>query len=166
MVGRRGGKSHSMATVATYIAGLCDHSDAFVPGERGVLLCIALDQRVAKIVLDYGEAYLRTQSNPEAAHCGPNADALELTNGISLEVRPASFRKLRGPTYVAVIADEFAFWYVDASLRQPGHRNSERSRAWPRDDRRSADPGFVSHMRGAAFCGIYSNAIMARMAIR
>jgi len=47
VVGRRGGKSRSMATLATYIAVLCDHSDALVPGERGVLLCVALDQRVA-----------------------------------------------------------------------------------------------------------------------
>ena len=56
VVGRRGGKSRAMATLATYIAGLCDHSDALVPGERGVLLCVALDQRVAKIILDYAEA--------------------------------------------------------------------------------------------------------------
>ena len=47
------------------------------------------------------------------------ADALELTNGVTLEVRPASFRKLRGPTYVAVIADELAFWYVDAAYANP-----------------------------------------------
>src|SRR5258708_5153133 len=47
------------------------------------------------------------------------ADALELTNGISLEVRPASFRKLRGPTYIAVVADELAFWYVDAAYANP-----------------------------------------------
>jgi hypothetical protein len=52
VIGRRGGKSRAMATLATYIAGLCDHSDALVPGERGVLLCVALDQRVAKIILD------------------------------------------------------------------------------------------------------------------
>jgi hypothetical protein len=45
-----------MATLATYIAGLCDHCDALVPGERGVLLCVALDQRVAKIILDYAKA--------------------------------------------------------------------------------------------------------------
>ena len=56
VIGRRGGKSRAMATLATYIAGLCDHSDALVPGERGVLLCVALDQRVAKIILDYAEA--------------------------------------------------------------------------------------------------------------
>src|SRR6476620_10165864 len=36
VVGRRGGKSKAIATVATYIAGLCDHRDALVPGERGV----------------------------------------------------------------------------------------------------------------------------------
>ena len=46
----------AIATVATYIAGLCDHRDALVPGERGVLLCVALDQRVAKIILNYAEA--------------------------------------------------------------------------------------------------------------
>ena len=56
VIGRRGGKSKAIATVATYIAGLCDHLDALVPGERGVLLCVALDQRVAKIILDYAEA--------------------------------------------------------------------------------------------------------------
>jgi len=44
---------------------------------------------------------------------------LELANGISLEVRPASFRKLRGPTYIAVIADELAFWYVDTAYANP-----------------------------------------------
>ena len=62
VVGRRGGKSRAMATLASYIAGLCDHSDALVPGERGVLLCVALDQRVAKIILDYAEA-CRTHTN-------------------------------------------------------------------------------------------------------
>jgi hypothetical protein len=58
LVGRRGGKSKAIATVATYIAGLCDHRDALVPGERGVLLCVALDQRVAKIILDYASGNL------------------------------------------------------------------------------------------------------------
>jgi hypothetical protein len=38
---------------------------------------------------------------------------LELTNGVAIEVRAASFRRLRGPTYLGVIADEAAFWYSD-----------------------------------------------------
>jgi len=119
VIGRRGGKSRAMATLATYIAGLCDHSDALVPGEHGVLLCVALDQRVAKIILDYAEACFERSPILKQLIAGRTADALELTNGITLEVRPASFRKLRGPTYVAVIADELAFWYVDAAYANP-----------------------------------------------
>jgi hypothetical protein len=119
VVGRRGGKSRAMATLATYIAGLCDHRDALVPGERGVLLCVALDQRVAMIILDYAEACFEGSPILKQLIANRTADALELTNGITLEVRPASFRKLRGPTYIAVIADELAFWYVDAAYANP-----------------------------------------------
>jgi hypothetical protein len=119
VIGRRGGKSKATATLASYIAGLCDHSDAWVPGERGVLLCIALDQRIAKIILDYAEACFERSPMLKQLIASRTADALELTNGITLEVRPASFRKLRGPTYVAVIADELAFWYVDAAYANP-----------------------------------------------
>ena len=74
VIGRRGGKSRAMATLACYLAGLCEHTDALVPGERGVLLCVALDQRVAKIIPRLLGSLLRTQSDPEAAdrepHCG------------------------------------------------------------------------------------------------
>ena len=119
VIGRRGGKSRAMATLATYIAGLCDHRDALVPGERGVLLCVALDQRVAKIILDYAEACFERSPILKQLIANRTADALELTNGITLEVRPASFRKLRGPTYIAVIADELAFWYVDTAYANP-----------------------------------------------
>ena len=43
------------------------------------------------------------------------SDALDLTNGVTVEVRAASFRRLRGPTYIGVIADEAAFWHSDES---------------------------------------------------
>src|SRR6476620_7743722 len=33
VVGRRGGKSRATATLASYIAGLCDHRDALARGE-------------------------------------------------------------------------------------------------------------------------------------
>ena len=83
------------------------------------MLCVALDQRVAKIILDYAEACFERSPILRQLIANRTADALELTNGITLEVRPASFRKLRGPTYIAVIADELAFWYVDAAYANP-----------------------------------------------
>jgi hypothetical protein len=111
VVGRRGGKSRAMATLATYIAGLCKHD--LVPGERGIVLMIAPDQRQAGIALNYAEAAFEASPILKQLIANRTADTLELTNGITIEVRAASFRRLRGPTYVAVIADEAAFWYSD-----------------------------------------------------
>jgi hypothetical protein len=113
VVGRRGGKSRAMSTTAVYIAGLCDHRDKLVRGETGVLLCIAPDQKQAGIVLDYATAAFEASPILKQLIAGRTADALELTNGVTIEVRAASFRRLRGPTYIAVIADEAAFWYTD-----------------------------------------------------
>jgi hypothetical protein len=100
-----------MATLAAYIAGLCKHK--LVPGETGVVLAIAPDQRQATIVLDYATAAFNESPMLRQLVVSRTQDTLELKNGISIEVRSASFRRLRGPTYIAVIADEAAYWYSD-----------------------------------------------------
>jgi hypothetical protein len=111
VIGRRGGKSKANATLAAYIAGLCAHK--LVRGERGILLCIAPDQSQAAIILDYTTAVFEDSPILSQLIARRTTDTLELTNGISVEVRASSFRRLRGPTYIAVIADEAAFWYSD-----------------------------------------------------
>ena len=79
---------------------------------------------------------------------------------------PASFRKLRGPTYIAVIADELAFWYVDAAYANPDVEILN-----------AVEPGLATtggplilasspHARRGARCGMYSNATTAQVAIR
>jgi hypothetical protein len=119
VVGRRGGKTTAMAAGATYIAACCDHSDALARGEIGIVLCVAQDQRVAKKILDFVEANLSDSEILRQLIKGRTQDTIELSNNINIEVRPASFRKLRGPTYVAIIADELAFWFTDASFANP-----------------------------------------------
>jgi hypothetical protein len=111
VVGRRGGKSRAMATLAVFIAGLCKHP--LVRGEKGVLLCIAPDSRQSAIVLDYATAAFEQSPILSQLIANRTADTLELTSGVNIEVRAASFRRLRGPTYIAVIADEAAFWFSD-----------------------------------------------------
>ena len=111
VVGRRGGKSKALATLAAYVAGLCEHK--LVRGERGVVLCIAPDQRQASIVLDFAMAAFEASPMLRQLIVQRTSDVLELSNGVNIEVRAASFRRLRGPTYVAVIADESAFWMTD-----------------------------------------------------
>ena len=114
VIGRRGGKSRAISVLAAYIAGLCEHP-ALVPGERGILLIIAPDQKQADIVLDYVDANFRGSAILNQLIETRTARELRLTNQIDIEVRAADFRRLRGPTYVAVIADEVAFWLSESS---------------------------------------------------
>jgi hypothetical protein len=100
IVGRRGGKSRALATLACYLAGLCDHRPDLAPGETGVLLLIAPNQRQAKIALDYACAAFERSPILRQLIANRNSDTLELTNRINIEVRAASFRRLRGPTYI------------------------------------------------------------------
>jgi hypothetical protein len=119
VVGRRGGKSTAMAAGATYLSACCDHTDALARAETGVLLVVAQDQRVAKQILDRVEANLQDSPILHQLIKARTQDSIELTNNISIEVRPASFRKLRGPTYIAIIADELAFWFTESNYVNP-----------------------------------------------
>jgi hypothetical protein len=98
---------------------LCDHSDALARGETGVLLCIAQDQRIATKILDFVQADIEGSHILRGLFKGRRSDTIELTSNVNIEVRPASFRKLRGPTYIGVIADELAFWYTDSGYANP-----------------------------------------------
>ena len=107
--GRRGGGSRAAAVVAAYKSGLCTHP-ALVKGERGICLVVAADQRQADVILDYAEAIFR--GSPVLAQLieSRTARELKLTNGITIEVRAADHRRLRGITIILAIADEVAFF--------------------------------------------------------
>jgi hypothetical protein len=113
IIGRRGGKSRAMSALAVYIAALCDHRDRLVRGERGVCVLIAPDQRQAKIDLEYIAGTLEGTPVLKKLIANRTADSIELSNKITIEVRAASFRRLRGVTAVAVLADESCFFYAD-----------------------------------------------------
>jgi hypothetical protein len=113
--GRRAGGSYSIGVLATYIAGLCEHP-SLVRGERGVVLIVSADQRQSDVVLDYVTAHF--SASPILAQLVETraARTLRLTNGIDIDVRAADFRRLRGLTLCAAIADEVAFWMTESSV--------------------------------------------------
>ena len=120
--GRRAGGSRVASVMLAYAAGLCEHP-ALVPGERGVALCIAADQRQADVILDYCEANFRASPVlKQLIDGGRSQRELHLTNGIDIEVRAADFRRLRGITLIEVIFDEIAFVMTDSWSANP---NSE-----------------------------------------
>jgi hypothetical protein len=102
-----------MSTLAVYLAGLCDYSDKLAQGERGVVLLLAPDMKLA--MLDYAEGTLESTPLLKQLLTSRTAETLTLSTGISLEVRSASFRRIRGVTCTAVLADECAFWLSDES---------------------------------------------------
>lgn len=114
VIGRRGGKSRAISVLATYCAALCDHP-ALVPGERGVLLCIAPDLRQADIVFGYIVACFEASPILRQLIESQTARTLQLTNRITIEVRASDFRRLRGLTLIEVICDELAFFLSDDS---------------------------------------------------
>jgi hypothetical protein len=113
VIGRRGGKTRAAATLAVYISALCDHSGSLATGERGLCLCLAQNQRTAAVAFSYAAAIFESQPLLRGLVANRTVDTLSLSTGVDLEIRPASFRGLRGVTAVAVIADEAAFWYTD-----------------------------------------------------
>jgi hypothetical protein len=76
---------------ATHIAALRNHS-ALVPGETGIVLCIAPDQNQADIVLDYTEANFRQSPILNQLIDSRTSRSLRLTNQIEIEVRASDFR--------------------------------------------------------------------------
>ena len=115
VVGRRGGKSRAMGTLAAYLSGCIDHRGVLAPGQRGRLPIIASSKDQAEEAYNYIVGAFE-----QSAALRPLIDkslerTLSLTSMVDIQVRALSFRSLRGATNIAVIADEVAYWRSDES---------------------------------------------------
>lgn len=119
IAGRRSGKTVAAAVMASYLSALCDWKDTLRRGERGVMLFLAQSQKTAKVAFRYCEALFDENKMLAKLVTGKTQDSISLSNGVDLEIRPASFRGLRGITTIGVIADEIAFWFSDEGSANP-----------------------------------------------
>jgi hypothetical protein len=115
LIGRRGGKDRAAAVLATYLAALVDWSSVLANGERGLVLCIGADTKQAVVQRNYIEGVFDASPMLSSLIVNRTADNIELSNGIVIEVRAASFRRIRGLTCIGVIASEAAFWMDETS---------------------------------------------------
>jgi hypothetical protein len=109
--GRRAGKDSIASVIAAHTAALFDpKAHKLRPGERPLVMCLAVDRDQAKIVLNYTKAFfdkipmLRKQVQRETKN------GLELTNTVDIAVATNTYRAVRGRPVLAVILDEVAFW--------------------------------------------------------
>jgi hypothetical protein len=113
VVGRRGGKTRSAATLAVYLAALCDHRKHLAAGERGLVLLLAQNTKAAAVAFNYCVGIFDSVPLLRELVTNRTSDTLSLSTGVDLEIRAASFKGLRSVTAVAVIADEVCFWPND-----------------------------------------------------
>lgn len=116
IVGRRGGKTRAAGTLAAYVAGLCDHSDALAPGERGVLPIMAASTDQATRAFHHVVGILNHSPVLRSEVQDQLSDVIRLGTAIDVQIRPANFRTLRGITAVGAIGDEVAFWSIEGSV--------------------------------------------------
>jgi hypothetical protein len=99
--GRRAGKSFVLALIAVFLACFVEWSPYLSPGERGTIMVVAADRKQARVIYRYARAMLTRIPMLAALIDRETAEAIDLTNGISIEIVTASFRTIRGPTVIA-----------------------------------------------------------------
>ncbi|UYW25685.1 hypothetical protein OKC48_20790 [Methylorubrum extorquens] len=116
VVGRRGGKTRAFAVAAAYFAGLVDYEGSFAPGQRGRLPVMAAARDTAREAFNYLNGIFEEVPMLNALLDGePTAEVIRLINRVDIQVMTANFRTTRGPTPVAAVCDEIAFWSIEGS---------------------------------------------------
>lgn len=111
--GRRSGKDVMCSAFAVYLGAICDHSDVLTAGETGTVLIVAPDLKQSRTTLRYCLGILEQSPLLSQRIVSNTADTIELDNGVIIEARAASFRRVRGVTALCILANEAAFWHSD-----------------------------------------------------
>jgi hypothetical protein len=117
--GRRAGKSFVLALVAVFLACFRDWRPFLGPGEAGTIMIIARDRRQARVIKRYVHGLLQAVPMLRRQIEREDAEGITLRNNVSIEIRTASFRAVRGYTIIAALLDELAFWPSDESSSDP-----------------------------------------------
>jgi hypothetical protein len=111
IIGRRGGKSFIVSLIACYMV-LFENFwlDGLAIGERAVFPIIATDRVQAKIIFNYIQGILNSNPLFKQKIIKESTFEIELKNYVSIEIKTASFRGIRGAKYIGGALDELAFW--------------------------------------------------------
>ncbi len=115
IAGRRSGKSYASALVAVFLACFKDWTVYLSPGERGWIFVIATDKAQAGIIKAYISGVFDRVKCLKGLVAKENQETIELRNGISIAVKTASFRSVRGYTILAAILEELSFYRSEDS---------------------------------------------------
>jgi hypothetical protein len=110
VVAGRGAGKDSIATVIAAVMAVNYDPRRLRPGERAVIMLLAVDREQAKIAFNYLAALFREVRALAKLVRRVTDDSIELGNNVDVEVHTNSFRSVRGRSLLCVICDEVAFW--------------------------------------------------------
>jgi hypothetical protein len=119
IVGRRGGKSRTLALIAVYLACFRDYAPYLAAGEVATVGILAVDKGQARTIFRFVIGLLKAVPLLEPLIVRRDSETIELSNRVVIEIGVASFRSTRGYSYAAVLCDEVAFWRSDESSLNP-----------------------------------------------
>ena len=119
IVGRRGGKSRTLALIAVYLACFRDYGPYLAAGEVATIGVLAVDKGQARAIFRFVLGLLKAVPMLEPLIVRRDSETIELSNRVHIEIATASFRSTRGYSYAAVLADEVAFWRSDETSLNP-----------------------------------------------
>lgn len=118
-VGRRGGKTRIMATVAAWLGAFEDWQQFLAAGEYAHVILIAKDKEQAGVAFGYLQSLFLDHPVLCDLVASATADSLTLTNRSIIRVGAASFRGLRGYAIAGLLADELGYWFDGEASANP-----------------------------------------------
>jgi hypothetical protein len=115
IVGRRGGKSQTLAALAVFTGCFGSFREYTSPGEMCKIPILASDREQSGNILGYVRSMLTEIPMLRTMVKNSTADSFELKNGLTISVQTASFRGARGFSSPLILCDESAFWYNEGS---------------------------------------------------
>jgi hypothetical protein len=119
IVGRRGGKSRILATIAVYLAVTRNYVPYLAPGELATVAVMAAGVDQARAIFRFVLGLIRAVPLLRKMLLRVTKQRIFLVNRVVIEITPASFRTARGFTFAAVLCDEMAFWRTDEASANP-----------------------------------------------
>ena len=111
-VGRGGGKTR--AACAALVGTAIKEYASLAPGERAKAFLLAQNRGTARQAFNYVRGILHSSKLLKRMIIGETKGTISLNNGIDIETITASYRHVRGFSIVSAVADEVAFWWLDA----------------------------------------------------
>jgi hypothetical protein len=115
VAGRGAGKDSVASLIATMTAANFDPKGKLRPGEKAVVMLLAVDRAQAGVAFGYCRGYFEQVPALAKLVKRIDSDSIELRNDTVIEVHPNSFRSVRGRTIICAIFDEVSFWRDETS---------------------------------------------------